>query len=86
MLSPNKHYDVIAEDRILLLPAVCEITNKSRSSIYRDMADKSFPGAIKIGKSRIGWRATEVNAWLRARPQASYRQRLHQKPNQSRAR
>ena len=56
-------------DRILLLPEVCQITGKSRSSIYRGMADLSFPRAIKIG----GFRASEVEAWLRSRPQASYR-------------
>lgn len=60
-------------DRILLCPEVCHITGKSRSSIYRGMADQSFPRAIKIGKSQIGFRASEVEAWLRSRPHASYR-------------
>ena len=60
-------------DRILLLPEVCQITGKSRSSIYRGMADLSFPRAVKIGKAQIGFRASEIEAWLRSRPQASYR-------------
>ncbi|WP_227815112.1 helix-turn-helix transcriptional regulator [Nitrogeniibacter aestuarii] len=43
---------------------VIQVTSLSRSTIYRRMADGSFPNAIRIGTNRIAWRQEDLSAWL----------------------
>lgn len=50
-------------DYLLKLPQVCDLTGRSRASIYRDVAAKAFPGPLKIGKSSR-WRMSEVQAYI----------------------
>lgn len=48
----------------------------SRSTIYAMMDEKSsqydpnFPRQIKLGKSSVAWRESEVAAWLASRPRS----------------
>jgi prophage regulatory protein len=53
--------------RILRLPAVKEITGKSRTGIYNDMNRKLFPQSIPIGTRSIGWLAQDIESWLNER-------------------
>jgi prophage regulatory protein len=39
------------------------ITSLSRATIYRKMAEGSFPASVKISKGRIGWPKAVVDAW-----------------------
>ena len=59
----------MSEDRILRLPAVVKMTGISRSRIYVYMDRKTdpFPRSIKLGANMVGWRHSEVEAWLHAR-------------------
>lgn len=50
--------------RVLRLEQVKEITGLSRSTIYEYMKDGKFPLAIKLGTHRVGWVASEVEAWI----------------------
>jgi prophage regulatory protein len=54
-------------ERILKLPSVKERTGKSRSSIYLDMANGSFPSSVKIGQRSVGWTESSINAWIEDR-------------------
>ncbi|TBX28730.1 helix-turn-helix transcriptional regulator [Nioella sediminis] len=47
------------------------ITGLSRSSIYQQMNDKSFPRPIRIGRRAVAWRESDIEAWLAARPIAT---------------
>ena len=38
--------------------------NLSRSSIYKMIADGTFPKPIKLGRRAVGWRAEDVEKWL----------------------
>lgn len=38
--------------------------NLSRSSIYKMIADGTFPKPIKLGRRAVGWRAEDVQEWL----------------------
>ena len=53
--------------KILRLPEVSERTGRSRSSIYDDIADGTFPGPIPLGRRAVGWLEEEIDDWLDAR-------------------
>ncbi len=50
-------------DRLLKLSQICDLTGRSRASIYRDIAAKASPGPLKVGKSSRG-RMSEVQAYI----------------------
>ena len=43
----------------------------SASSIYRFMRDGLFPEPIRVGRRAVRWHASEIDAWLAARPRAT---------------
>jgi len=43
------------------------ITSLSRATIYRKMADGTFPAAVPISKGRVGWERGAVDEWCEAR-------------------
>ena len=43
-------------------------TGLSRASIYRYVARGDFPCRRRIGRGRVAWVASEVNAWMVSRP------------------
>nr|WP_319483736.1 AlpA family phage regulatory protein [uncultured Cohaesibacter sp.] len=51
-------------DRIIRLMTVLNRTGLSRSTIYRKMAEGTFPTQIKISIHGAGWRESEVNRWI----------------------
>lgn len=57
-MSPN------GPDRILRLPNVIERTGLSRSTVYRKIQERTFPKPLKISERCIGWRESELEAWL----------------------
>lgn len=50
--------------RVIKLADVKEITGLSRSSIYRKMSEKCFPGSIPLGGKAVGWIEAEVQQWI----------------------
>ena len=56
---------------ILRLPAVKTRTGLSRSTIYLQIADGTFPKPISLGLRAVGWLETDIEAWLAARVEAS---------------
>ena len=63
-MSSNTH-------RILRLQEVLTITGLSRSSVYRMVDARTFPGAVQIGPRAVGWREEDIQAWLESRTNAS---------------
>ncbi len=57
----------MVSERILRLPTVKQKTGKSRSSIYFDMANGSFPLSVKIGQRSVGWTESSINTWIEQR-------------------
>ncbi len=51
-------------DRILRLKTVLNRTGLSRSTLYRKIADGTFPAQIKISTNCTGWRESEINTWM----------------------
>lgn len=54
-------------DAILRLPEVKKLSGLSRTSIYRQMKQGTFPKQVHIGIRSVGWRAKDVTSWLETR-------------------
>jgi prophage regulatory protein len=53
-----------APDRIVRLNTVLVRTGLSRSTIYRKIAEGTFPPQIRISVNGAGWRESEINRWI----------------------
>lgn len=56
--------NVEVPDRILSISETIALTTYSRASIYRLMKAGTFPKAVKLGQSKIGFWQSEVYDWL----------------------
>ena len=43
----------------------------SCSTIYAMMAADKFPRPVKIGRRAVGWRNTDIQAWVRSKVDAA---------------
>ncbi len=57
----------IMEPKILRLPAVKQLTQLSKASIYRLIHAGQFPCPVKLGQRAVGWHLDEIENWLAAR-------------------
>ena len=53
---------------LLRLPAVLRATGLARSTVYRMVAERTFPAPVKLAKRAVGWRRDDVQPWTIARP------------------
>ncbi|RWE78247.1 AlpA family phage regulatory protein [Mesorhizobium sp.] len=51
-------------DRIIRLRTVLARTGLSRSTMYRKIAEGTFPAQIKISVNGAGWRESDINRWV----------------------
>lgn len=51
-------------DRIIRLKTVLALTGLSRSTLYRKIAEGTFPAQIRISIHGAGWRESAVNRWI----------------------
>lgn len=51
-------------DRIIRLRTVLVRTGLSRSTIYRKIAEGTFPAQIKISIHGAGWRESDIDRWI----------------------
>ena len=56
-----------AKPELERLPNVLARTGLSRSTIYRMVADGSFPRPVLVGKRSVAWSAGAVSGWINAR-------------------
>jgi prophage regulatory protein len=50
------------------LPDVLQATGLARSTVYRMVAEHTFPAPVKLAKRAVGWRHDDVRQWAAARP------------------
>ena len=55
-------------DRLLPMTKVMDLTSFSKATVYRKIADGSFPAPRKIGKSRVAWLEADIAGWIRSQP------------------
>ncbi|QKD05913.1 helix-turn-helix transcriptional regulator [Mesorhizobium loti] len=51
-------------DRIIRLKTVLARTGLSRSTMYRKIAEGTFPAQIRISVNGAGWRESDINRWI----------------------
>jgi prophage regulatory protein len=51
-------------DRIIRLKTVLSRTGLSRSTIYRTIAEGTFPAQLKISTNGTGWHESDINRWI----------------------
>lgn len=51
-------------DRIIHLKTVLERTGLSRSTVYRKIAEGTFPSQVKISIHGAGWHESAINRWI----------------------
>jgi prophage regulatory protein len=51
-------------DRIVRLRTILARTALSRSTIYRKIAEGTFPAQLKISANGSGWRESDINHWI----------------------
>ena len=57
--------------QLLRLPAVLRVTGLARSTVYRMVAERTFPAPVKLAKRAVGWRHDDVRQWTIGRPSTS---------------
>ena len=55
------------KERILRLADVKTRTGLSRSTIYLNISNGTFPKHISLGRRSVGWLESEIDAWITAR-------------------
>jgi prophage regulatory protein len=51
-------------ERIIRLKTVLDRTGLSRSTLYRKMADGTFPRQLPISTNGAGWYESAINRWI----------------------
>lgn len=59
--------DTAPIQRLIRLPEVQHRVGLSRSSIYRFMAEDTFPKPVHLGARSVAWVEQEIDAWLQSR-------------------
>jgi len=66
--APNTRGATPAQpDKLIRLPAVCELTGLGKSSIY---SIPDFPKRIVLSRRAVGWKLSQVVAWIESRAAA----------------
>jgi prophage regulatory protein len=60
----------VVEDRIVLWPELASIVPLSRVTIWQMRRRGDFPAPIQLSPNRVGWRLSEVRAWIASRKAA----------------
>lgn len=53
--------------RIIRLKEVIDITGLARSTVYKYVAEGSFPKPVSLGDRAVGWVENEVHEWILVR-------------------
>lgn len=56
-----------ASSKLVRLPVVESLTGLKRSSIYKAMRERTFPGSVRLSARAVAWREAEVLAWCAER-------------------
>lgn len=51
-------------ERIIRLKTVLDRTGLSRSTVYRKIAEGTFPSQVKISVHGAGWYESAINRWI----------------------
>lgn len=63
VITENAH-SVYKQAGLYTFNDIQTLTGLSRSTIWRWIKDKKFPAQVKLGGTKVAWRAEDINAWL----------------------
>jgi prophage regulatory protein len=72
-------------DRIIRLKTVLARTGLSRSTLYRKIAEGTFPAQLRISIHGAGWRESDIDRWSTTRQDGGWNVRLADVPERSTA-
>ncbi len=55
---------MLVADRIIRLKTVLARVGLSRSTIYRKIAEGTFPAQVRISVNGAGWRESDIDRWI----------------------
>lgn len=55
---------MLVASRIVRLKTVLARTGLSRSTIYRKIAEGTFPAQLKISMNGSGWHESDIDCWI----------------------
>ena len=67
VLAPRRPIEENVSVMFLRIQAVMHVTGLSRSTLYRLIADDSFPRPVRLGPRAVAWRRSDIDAWGEAR-------------------
>lgn len=53
--------------RIMRIEEVCQCTALARATIYKYIAQHSFPKPLPLGGRAVGWLECEIQEWIQSR-------------------
>lgn len=60
--QPQTHQQSV--QRLLTYSDVCEITNRSRKTIWAKVKANTFPQPVKQGNRTVGWKPSDIQLWI----------------------
>ena len=70
-MGPETLIDDAAIERIMGQKEVQQITNLSRTTLWRMERSGEFPQRLRLSDTRIGWKSQEVWEWIDSRPRGA---------------
>lgn len=61
----------ITDERVLRLPQVREKIGRANATIWKDVSEGTLPPPISLGPRAVGWKSSELDAWIAAHEFAS---------------
>jgi len=65
--APLEVPTAVPDRQLARLPAVLKLTGLGRSTIYRWVADGSFPAPVQLGPRAVAWRWSDLDRWTQSR-------------------
>ena len=72
LARPTQVADRVSAPMFLRIRVVMRLTGLSRSTIYRMMAQHSFPQPVRLSRRLIAWRGSEMDQWSEGRPNVTH--------------
>ena len=69
---PPQAADSVSAPMFLRIGVVMRLTGLGRSTIYRMMAQHSFPQPVRLSRRLIAWRRSDLDQWSDGRPNVSH--------------
>lgn len=56
------------QEMLYRLPEVMSITGRRRATIYRAVAEGTFPRPVQLGPQSVAWKKSSIDEWIASRP------------------